>query len=71
MLREKTLSAAVLDLAGSMAAVGLQGSAALVLGYLVMQRSLLDSFRWVYEMEYSTWLLLQCIERHRVHLLAS
>jgi hypothetical protein len=46
VLREKTLSAAVLELAGSMAAVGLQGSGALVLGYLFMQRSLLDSFRW-------------------------
>lgn len=47
VLREDTLNAAVLELAASMFAVGLQGSAALGLGYLILNRSLFDSFRCV------------------------
>ena len=45
MLAENTFNGAVLELAASMAAVGFQGTAALGLGYLLTQRSLLDSFR--------------------------
>lgn len=47
VLRENTLNAAVLELAASMFAVGLQGSAAIGLGYLILHRSLFDSFRCV------------------------
>lgn len=46
-MRESTLNAAVLELTASMFAVGLQGSAALGLGYLILNRSLFDSFRCV------------------------
>jgi len=45
VLHEKTVSASVLELAASMAAVGLQGTAALGISYIITHNSLLDAFR--------------------------